>query len=151
MYPIKCIKYLNFPAIPQTVIDSIRFDDNDLTLAKSDVGYKSSIVSTEMLNVWGKKNISEDIFLNYQLITNNVCLHRDRATKSKLIYVIQSGGDNVLTSFYKDPEGTDLLFKTVIEPGRWCIFEADVYHTVSNMDPGKIRFAITGQIFRAGD
>ena len=151
MYPVKCIKYLNLPAIPQTVIDSIEFDDNDLTLAKSIVGYKSSIVSTDLLNEWGRKNISEDIFLNYQLMTDNVLLHRDKSTKSKLLYVIDTGGDEVLTSFYTDPEGTDLLFKAVIEPGRWCIFEADVCHKVSNMDPGKLRFAITGQIFRSGE
>lgn len=150
MFPVRCIKYINLPNIPPQVIDTIKFTKNDLEVAKSDIGYKSSYASTEILNEWAREHISEEIFLNYQLITNSVAIHRDKSTKSKLLYIIEPGGTDVLTSFYTDQAGTDLLFKTIIQPFKWCIFEADVWHRVSNMAPGKLRFAITGQIFRSG-
>jgi len=149
MFPVQCIKYINLPNIPPQVIDTIKFTKNDLAIARSDIGYKSSDASTKILNEWAREYISKEIFLNYQLITNSVAIHKDESTKSKLLYVIEPGGTDVLTSFYTDQAGTDLLFKTIIQPFRWCIFETDVWHRVSNIDSDKLRFAITGQIFRS--
>ena len=154
MHPIKCVKYLNLPTIPRSVIDSIKFDDDALAKAKSTYGYATSVKSTEELNQWGRENISEDIFLNYQLITgpapNSVGkIHKDTSTKTKLMYIVNTGGDKVVTTFYTDEAGSDEMFHITVDPCRWAILEADAWHHVTGLASGEVRFAITGQVFRS--
>ena len=159
MYPVKNIKYLNLPPIPKEITDGIILDEKDLDEAFGKRGYSMNTTGVDRLNEWGRENISEDIFLTYQLLTRGIdpdeyvatgIIHKDNSTLTKLLYIVEAGGDNVYTSFYSDQEGTDLLFKTKIEIGRWTILEASQWHHTQNIEPGKLRFGIAGQIFRSG-
>ena len=147
MYPIECVKYVNFPTIPKDVIDSMIPSQADLSEAK-ERHYISTHTNVEKLNNWGRENIADSIYLNYQILFNDVPAHVDRNTKSKLLYIVEAGGDNVYTNFYTNEKKTELIFSTIIEPGRWCLFEADVDHEIVGMDKDKMRLGITGQIFR---
>jgi hypothetical protein len=55
----------------------------------------------DKLNEWGRENISEDIFLTYQLLTRGIdpddyvatgIIHKDNSTLTKLIYLVDTGG-----------------------------------------------------------
>ena len=146
-YPIECVKYLNLPTIPKDVIDSIIPSESDLSEAK-ERHYISTHSNVEKLNEWGRENIAERIYLNYQILYNDLPAHIDRNTKSKLLYIVETGGDNVYTNFYTDEDKTELIYSAIIEPNRWCLFEADVAHEITGMDKDKRRIGITGQIFR---
>jgi hypothetical protein len=67
MYPVKNIKYLNLPPIPKEITDGIILDEKDLDEAFGKRGYSMNTTGVDRLNEWGRENISEDIFLTYQL------------------------------------------------------------------------------------
>ncbi len=163
MFPVKNIKYLNLPPVPKEITDDIKTNywyQKDLDEAIRIGINKTSLRSgfyIEKLNKWGRENICQDMMFTCQLLTrgsnpdNSIAtgiIHKDTSTTIKLLYIVEAGGDNVYTSFYSDQEGTDLLFKTIIEPGRWTIFEASQWHHTQNIEPGKLRVGIAGQVFR---
>ena len=80
------------------------------------------------------------------MMTTNHHVHMDKGTKTKFIYLLETGGDNVVTNFYDDDQKT-IVDSVVLEPHRWCILKVDAYHSVAGVENGKTRFAITGKIF----
>jgi hypothetical protein len=128
-----------------------QFDQNPEThrQAQSSVvhgPYAWSSHGTEDINTWCQQNISAEMYFASQCMINNVDIHKDIGTKIKLSFILDTGGNDVVTNFYADDQIT-LLASYVIEPNRWHIFKADTYHQVSNITPGQVRFSITGRIF----
>ena len=62
----------------------------------------------------------------------------------KLIYLVELGGNNVLTNFYEEDKIT-VTNSYNIEARRWHILQAEKYHSVHNVE--SVRFSITGRVF----
>lgn len=168
MFPIECVKYINLPKIPNKVLDTLVVEEDIELYAREygyahsngmciDHGYEHSFVhsnntkqtyeSLSTVNDWCRKHICTQIYFSYHVIYNNFIMHKDNNTKSKLMYVVETGGADTVTRFYEDDKKTE-KFNIKIEPFRWCILEADVYHEVTDMDKDTRRLAIVGQIFK---
>lgn len=145
MYPQRYIQYLNFPRIPQEMLDKLCIDPNSYQRTISYESYQWSDEFNQEIDAWGKKNICENMYFAFQMMYADVPLHRDDGTLTKLNYVVNSGGSNVVTEFYND--NNELLDSYCIEPHRWHIFKADTLHCVKNIQPGQVRFSITARIF----
>jgi hypothetical protein len=148
MYPVRYIQYLNLPKIPQYVVDSLIRDvkqhrDYHNSSIHGDA-YVWSDLSTELLNTWCRENISDEMYYGLQLMSDDVPVHKDVGTKTKINYVIDTGGPNVETGFY-DSDGITQLASYCIEGGRWHIFKADTHHNVRNIET--IRISVTSRIF----
>jgi hypothetical protein len=148
MYPTRYIQYLNLPKIPQYVIDSLIRDVEQHRAHHNSNKYGNvyvwSDLSTDLLNTWCRENISDEMYYGLQLMPNDVPIHQDVGTKIKINYLIDTGGNNVLTNFY-DNDGTTELASYCIDVGRWHIFKADTHHEVKNIE--NTRISVTSRIF----
>ena len=149
MYTPQYFRYLEFPCIPDSLLEGLNWNVSEYT-RKGESRIPNEFLwsddHNQNLDRWGKENICSNMYFAFQIIFNDLPLHKDLGTVCKLNYILDPGGDNVLTEWYEDDQKT-LLQSCVIDPGRWHIFKADSYHTVKNLQPGRTRFAITARIF----
>ena len=97
------------------------------------------------INSWCQENICDTMYWAFQIVSNDLPMHRDLGTKIKLTYILQTGGKDTVTEWYNDKE--ELVESVALEPFRWHIFKADSYHAVKNITPGQQRFSVTGRVF----
>lgn len=149
MYPSSAIRYLNLPALPQELADSIPrdFDAYEKKIqGKKSVGYVWTDSHNHAVDAWCKKNICDSVYFAYQIISGDMVIHKDQGTKTKFIYLLQSGGSDVWTEFYAEDQVT-VIQREKIELNRWVLMKVDCYHRVVGVEPGKVRFAITARVF----
>jgi len=155
---------LNFPLLPQSVIDQINFNyqdylnynlldvspenclDNDL-LTTNKKRNTHSHINTEFLDEWCRKNVCESMSFFWMLRSfRDQKNHKDTGTKCKLIYVLDTGGDNVTTTWYADDQ-TTVLQQIQLQSHQWYILKTELYHQVQGVEPSRVRFCIGGRVF----
>ena len=150
MYPDQYVQYVNFPAPPKDLLDSISLDlttyKNTQTGKANPDTYFWTDEHNQEIDQWGKKNICNESYFAFQFMTGVSNLHKDSNSKIKLNYIITTGGPDVFTEFYDDTKETKLM-RYQIETHRWHLFKADVFHQVLGIEPNNFRFAITAKIF----
>lgn len=148
MQPSSYFRYVNLPKIPNEILNQINFDFSsyDAKFIGSNGNYQWSDSHNKIINDWCQQNICSEMYWAFQIISGDMPIHKDNGTKTKFVYLLQTGGDNVVTEFY-DEDKTNVLQSVIIEPHRWHILKVDNFHGVRNVDSGKIRFSITGRIF----
>lgn len=142
------IHYLNFPRIPDQIINQLSREFNQYQ-PKSRYGNGTYTWSDSFnidVNNWCQQYIAESMYFGFQIINQNLPIHKDIGTLIKLNYVIDTGGTNVVTKFW-DNDKTTLLASYKIEPNRWHIFKADTFHSVENIQLNHTRFGVTGRVF----
>jgi hypothetical protein len=151
MYEPRYIQYLNLPLVPQELIDQLsrNFDEYEKSSDPVYINHEHywwSKSFNEEINAWCQQNICADMYFGFQAATGILRIHKDPYPKVKLNYLIEPGGDNVLTEFFSEDHSKKLA-SYQIEPNRWHLIDVKVPHHIINTEPGKIRFAITGRVF----
>ena len=147
MYKPRYIQYLELPTIPKDIVDYLTLDLDKYKQAKTTGNpYQWTDNGNQELDAWGKKHICPDMYFAFQIMWGHLPMHYDIGTKTKLTYVLETGGDDVVTTFF-DADGTTVLDSYCIEPHRWHIFKADTQHSVQNIQPGQFRLSVTARIF----
>jgi hypothetical protein len=150
MYADQYVHYVNFPAPPKDLIDSISLDLSQYKNAAPGAANPHTYFWTDEhnkeINEWGKKNICGEWYFAFQFMTGYSALHKDTSSKIKINYIIATGGSQVYTEFFDDTKQTKLM-RYQIEPNRWHLFKADVFHQVIGIEPNNFRFAITAKVF----
>lgn len=147
MYQPRYIQYLNLPLIPQDILDSVP-RDFDLYQGHKNEQFKTYLWSdshNKELNHWCQANICPDMYFGFQIITGDMQAHKDTGTLTKIVYLIETGGDAVSTNFFDDQD--NLVASYHILKHRWHVLKADTKHSVTNIQPGQVRFSVTGRIF----
>lgn len=143
-------RYLNLPQIPNELIDNLsrNFDTYEISWSpRPEKGnYFKSKTGIDKISEWCKNNVCESAHWDFQIIKGDMPIHTDAATVSKLMYLIDTGGDNVVSEFY-DLEKSKLLESVVYEKNKWVLLRVDTPHRVKNITPGLVRFSITGRMF----
>lgn len=160
---VRNIREINLPKIPNDLLKKINFNYNEYLSKWSERDDDKSIYMlsdsfNEELNHWGKENICDSIYYEFQIITGDTDIHRDHdpwhevpmeynygLPHIKFLYLLESGGDNVKTEFFDDEK--NLTDSYVIQKYTWYIFRAENWHRVIGMEPNKTRFAVVGHIF----
>lgn len=136
-------KYLDYlPSLPNHLeMRTISLiEGTDLFHSKNDV-YKIFDADQQL------KTFFKDFFdlcvynIRVQSIYEDPKIHIDHNRVEAINYIISSGGDNVVTSFYND----DLteIEEIVIQPKKWHKLKVDVKHSVKNIiDPPRIAITI---------
>lgn len=144
------VRYLNFPQIPsiltEEVVDQLSDGKKASRIFQT---YSWTNINKTKIEDWCNENISENLIWGLQVITGDLRLHRDHPTKTKVSYILETGGDNVVTEFYKDfnEEPSNILHAIKIEAQRWHILNVDLPHKVVGIEPNKVRISLTGRIF----
>jgi hypothetical protein len=141
------IRYLNLPSIPEDIISQLNrnFDQYQKKSSALIEHYTWSDSFNSEINQWCQKNICDTMYWGFQIMTGDMQIHQDFGTLTKLIYLIDAGGNNVYTNFYDNDK--NITHSYVIETNRWHILKADSYHSVIGIEPGQTRFSLTGRIF----
>ena len=143
------VRYLNWPKLPDELVELILSDiSKNKNMSLGDLeNYKWTTAYKTKVKAWCDANIASNLIWGVQVITGDLAIHYDYPTKVKISYIIETGGDNVLTEFYEDIEKTKPLHSLNIEPFRWHILHVCVPHQVRGVEPGKVRISLTGRIF----
>ena len=97
------------------------------------------------INQWAWKNISPDVYFGIQIITDEgLGIHQDQSSHIKLLYYLDTGGNNVTTTFYADPDGKVILESHVIPAKKWFSFDTQVWHDVKNVE--SLRYALVATV-----
>ena len=79
------------------------------------------------------------------LFKRDMYIHKDPRTRSRIIYILDPGGENVVTRFYDDDKETHLA-TDLLQRDEWVVMNAARYHDVEGIEPGRYRFAITARV-----
>jgi hypothetical protein len=136
---------LNLPQIPAGIVDNLNynFDQYNQHNRLGDAYLWSDSFNQEV-NAWCQANICEDMYWGFQIISGDLPAHKDIGTEIKLTYLINTGGDRVLTNFYAEDKIT-VTDSYMIPEGRWHLLQANRYHGVHNVE--STRFSVTGRVF----
>lgn len=140
------ICYLNLPPIPAPLVDSVVLDIDRYHVKAQYGNYNWSDSFNDQINNWCKTNISDTVYWAFQFMTGDVPTHKDKDTVTKLVYILNPGGSSVTTNFF-DSEHGDVVKSYVIQPCRWHLLQANQWHSVEHIEPGQVRFSVTGRIF----
>lgn len=146
-YPPSYVRYLNLPKIPGEIMAKINFnfEEYDRKSRYRNGGFWSDSFNEE-INKWCQENVCDSIYYAFQVFPKDLHIHKDTGTKTKLIYLLQEGGSNVVTTWY-DEDQTTVLQSVRIPLHTWVLFKADAFHGVTGVEEGMIRSAITGRVF----
>jgi len=144
MYPPRYIQYLNLPLIPNDLISELP-NNLDAYETKKIENYNWSKSHNTKINEWGQENISQEMYFAFQIMTGDLPIHKDVDSKTKLLYIIDQGGKNVLTKFWDD--NFNLLDEYVIQKNKWHVFKADTYHSVEGIESNNLRWSVIARIF----
>lgn len=124
---------------------NFNFSEYEKKVDRTDINYVWTDSFNDEVNQWCKEHICNDMHWGFQIISGDLPLHRDYNTLTKINYLLFTGGNSAATNFYSDDE--KLVESIIIPEYRWHILKADAIHSVTGVDPGKIRFSITGRVF----
>jgi hypothetical protein len=143
------LKYLNFPEIPSNLLDDVdriiseKNDDLFRFVGGTLDSYKFYPIDGD-LEKWLLDNIpiqKTDCF-HIHVISDTLLIHKDyNHCRYKLNYVIKTGGDNVITSFYDD--NINIIDSYKIVKNKWHHFDGQINHGVTGILPNEIRVGIT--------
>ena len=144
MYKPRYIQYINLPVIPQDIVNNLPRSLSSYEL-QNNGNYNWTDSYNTQLNEWCQKNICSEMYFAFQFITGDIPIHKDIETQTKFVYIIETGGLNVITKFWDDDY--KLLDEYCIEKNRWHILKADTYHSVEDIVPDSLRWSVTARIF----
>ena len=141
------IEYPDFPDIPDDLLrlsfdelkTNCRFVGNQTAMDQEIYGAFVDTQAHQLIRVirpYFDFNIHAII---YQYIGKNIIMHKDLHRTEAWNYLIDTGGDDVVTNWYDDEK--NLLHSEVIPPRTWHKFNTGLFHDVNNIT-GK-RFSIT--------
>lgn len=129
-------KYLSYPPIPlelyQSIYDSIS-NGNMLECFP---------VPDEVLNFVAPL-FPENYKILTQVIYSNLPIHSDHSRLSAYNFLIDLGGDNVVTNFFDGPPDYNIIENIKFEKYRWHYINTGVPHNVIGIAPGATRICIT--------
>lgn len=142
-------KKILLPKIPDNIIQEVynsiesgtnqAFDGDN---AKYRLDFYAWIAANNAVQEWCTSNISPDIYWGIQVIDQDMPIHQDLGTESKFNYIIELGGDNVVTNYYDEEE--NVIESIVCSAYEWYILNVKIKHDVKNVISRRI--SITGRI-----
>lgn len=133
------------PPVPKNLILSVdEARQNENTYAGSaPVDVYGSFYPNESLRDWIQQYYDYEVVVRYQIFTQSLPIHRDHGILGrKSNYIIEAGGDNVLTQWWDDEKNPQkILHQEKCETNTWYDLDIETPHSVINVE--KTRYSIT--------
>jgi hypothetical protein len=140
---MKHIEYIDLPSVPAHLLESVQDIINKPTRTDSSsyAFFKTRYIEGE-LKSWLQSIFDWKIDPQYQLVYNGIPIHRDANDRvAAYNYLLDTGGDNVITSVYDDNQ--QKLQSEKLELKRWHYIDTGMLHTVYGIHSNRVRVAIT--------
>jgi hypothetical protein len=139
-------KYLDYPSLPkdlyQEVYKSVNLNPNHFTFLKAPY-YKIHEATRPLRNfITSIIPESNKKVISVQVLKGRIPIHTDTGRTSAFNYIIEPGGDNVYTCFYKNKNLIEFEYHN-IESHRWHFLDVTTLHNVINIQKDSLRIAIT--------
>lgn len=153
------IDYLNLPEVPTELLPSAQWIIDKPRIDRSKTGLNNPIfhpknIDNPPLAEWLSENIVKTLigkpirtdtpftYFRYQVIYPNFPIHIDKfARRAGINYLLQLGGDNVLTQVYDDDH--KVIDSKKIELNKWHYLIAERPHNAINIEGIRVAIAIT--------
>lgn len=153
------IDYVDLPEIPKDLIPDVQWIIDKPRIDRAKHGLNNTIfhpknIDNQPLADWLSENIVKSItgklpdfstpftYFRYQVIYPNFPIHIDKfARRAGINYLLQLGGDNVLTQVYDDEK--KLLESKKIELNKWHYLIAERPHNAVNIETVRVAIALT--------
>lgn len=133
------LQYLNLPKLPENMIKEVYKSLEGVNIYPYPLDEYQSFAATQPLQEYTKSLFDFSHNTLVQIIKDNLGLHKDFCRKQAYNYILEPGGDNVLTCWYNEEK--NLIESHCIDAHRWHKLNVDVFHNVENIT--KSRIAIT--------
>jgi len=127
---MKYINYLNFPNIPEDLLESI---EDIINKPRGDSivtqDYFQSRPISHKLQDWLEKNLSFEFVAQYQVIYTGIPIHKDQGNRKLAYnYLLAQGGNNVKTVIFDDNK--KILQTETLPIKTWHSIKTDMFHGV---------------------
>lgn len=140
--------FVSLPVIPQNLLDTLTVSaEHDPVQRTHANGFKTGRYNVHMLDPLVVEWLSDVLEIKHvrarvQVISSKgMNIHKDVGRTFALNYIIDPGGDNVLTHFYD--QSKELIESIHIPSKTFHMLRTQVYHSVSGLDPDKQRIALS--------
>lgn len=147
MYEPRHLQYIELPLIPEDIVQNYltKLDSVEAKWTAPDAsGYMWSDSNNQEIHEWCTRNICADMYWGFQHMPANVPVHNDVGTVLKFVYLIQPGGENVITRFYPKNKPQEDYH---IPVHKWHILKVDCDHSVDGIQLNQRRISVTGRLF----
>jgi hypothetical protein len=145
---VKYIKYLDLPSVPEHLLDPV--DDiinqyNEKMLVREFAHFQYRTINKN-LDEWVHSIFKMKCYAKYQVIYNGIPIHKDNPAfpgdrKIAFNYVLDTGGDSVITSVYDDNK--ILLQSECIPLKTWHSLVVEKYHGVEGIKTVRVALTVT--------
>lgn len=137
------IEYVNLQKIPMDLIESteqIKNKPNKSTVAKDYPFFKTFHVNDD-LKKFLESIFPFEIWCQYQLIFGDIIIHKDPERTLAYNYILDQGGDMVLTNFYSDKK--NLIYSENIKLHQWVKLNTSIFHNVTGLSATRVAISVT--------
>jgi hypothetical protein len=138
------IDYIDYPEIPKELLLSTH-EILNLPNTATPINFshfKTKEVNQELRN-WLEATFQFNFGCQYQIVSPGIPIHTDIGRNVVYNYIIDPGGDEVRTVVYGSKNKDDVIQSEIIETNRWHRLEVSHYHSVENINPNSLRFAVS--------
>lgn len=96
----------------------------------------------EGLNEFMRQHVKFDFFCGYQLIRNNIAIHKDAGRAECVNYLIDTGGPNAQLNIF-DEDKITILHSEKIPPFKWHWIDVSKNHNVTGIDTVRIAISLS--------
>tara|TARA_R110000868_G_scaffold411182_1_gene702164 strand:- start:116 stop:598 length:483 start_codon:yes stop_codon:yes gene_type:complete len=142
------IKPVNFPKLTHNVEQKINYNIEEYSRSipfVNDPNYMWTDNHNQEINEWCNDHVIRGIYYGFQISRADMRLHKDNNATVKLIYLLTTGGDNVITSFYSEDKEKK-LHSVKLNLNTWYLLKTDIWHNVTGITSP--RFSICATVFR---
>ena len=145
------VKPTNFPKLTQDIEQKINYNIEEYHRSSpivNDPNYLWTDNHNQEINEWCNDHLMRGIYYAFQIARADMPLHKDNNSTVKLIYLLKTGGDNVITSFYSEDKEKK-LHSIKLNLNTWYLLKTDIWHGVTGITSP--RFSICATVFKKLD
>jgi hypothetical protein len=137
------VKEISLPKIPTEVLAIARCQALDwVESVKGTNRMYQWIPANTIVDKWCKENVCEYAQWAVQVLIADLPKHIDENSQVKIQYIIEQGGENVVSKSYKNDY---VVHSMVCDAGKWYILRTDEFHGIYGVT--EIRIALAARIF----
>jgi hypothetical protein len=137
------IEYINFPSLPNELLDPIENIINSTrinSIVKQDF-FQGRPVSNQLQD-WLEKNLSFNFVAQYQIIYSGIPIHKDMGNRKLAYnYLLVLGGSNVKTVIFDDSK--KILQSEILPLRTWHSIKTDMFHGVFGLQKDNPRVSLS--------
>ena len=148
------IDYIDLPEIPKELLPDVQWIIDKPKIDRSKQGWNNNVfhpktIDNQPLADWLSENVVKALtgdvvfkYFRYQVMYPGFPIHVDNyGRRAAINYLLQTGGDNVLTQIYN--KDSEVIESKKIDINKWHYLISEQPHNAANIETVRVAVAIT--------